>query len=254
MTISKTEAKARIRSVVMDCFRNHGWDDRDDFTLRVVDALFEMASEGRLNEGELFSRMATIRTNFFTTNSASRRMVASTLYSEAGRVVGDTMKGSLQELTLGQIFPEVNRARRKPQRSTEVLDIPERVIQDALRVILRNRRAAPIPNRDHDSSLEVADIEHFEMNVFGRKCSFAIVVKGYRSISGKKLTWEDVAHQITKAFRTKPGQIILVTAKEPVDGFVTQAREYGESVGNPNLVLLMLPEDLLRVLTANKIV
>jgi len=129
--------------------------------------------------------------------------------------------------------------------------LDERVIQNAIRDSLREKNATNPVERKHDSPLEVADHEHFSLRVKGAHLSFAGVVKGYKSVSGATVTWEDIAHQVMKAFqRTKPDHILLVLAKNPADSVVSEATEYGRSVGSVGLVIVCDPLNLARFLRA----
>ena len=84
--------------------------------------------------------------------------------------------------------------------------------------------------------------------------TFAAVVKGYKSIRGKSVTWEDIAHQIVKAYnRTNPDHILLVLAKNPSDSLISEFIQYGKSIGKPNLVILCEPVCLAMFLKARHI-
>jgi hypothetical protein len=165
-------------------------------------------------------------------------------------VVTPSPKPRLSHVVLTQIFPyleEVNIEEAK--RFVGRLDMPERIIQDTLRTALRERGATNITERRSDTALEVADLEDFSLKI-GQQCySFVSVVKGYNSLKRRHVRWEDVAHQITKAYQgTQPNHVLLVLAKDPVDNLVTQLVSYGISVGNRNLVILIDPINLARFL------
>ncbi len=57
-----------------------------------------------------------------------------------------------------------------------------------------------------------------------------------------------ISHQITKAYQTRPDYILLLSAREPVDGVITHMTDYGERVGNKNLIVLVPPMDLAKFL------
>ncbi len=107
--------------------------------------------------------------------------------------------------------------------------------------------------RGKDSPLEVVDLEHFEMKINGRGFGFTVVVKRYNSLSGK-VRWKDTSYQITKAYRTHPDYILVVSAREPVDGVVSEIKLYSKDVGNSNLVLFIPPLDVLKFLQWQKII
>ena len=135
------------------------------------------------------------------------------------------------------------------------INLPERIIQDELRDALRERGATNITERKSDSALEVADLEDFSLKIGKQWFSFTSVVKGYNSIQKRRVRWADIAHQVTKAYQgTKPDYILLVLAKDLVDGVISQFVEYGNTVGKRNLILLVDPINLLRFLRARKII
>lgn len=115
---------------------------------------------------------------------------------------------------------------RDVEEKAERLDVPENRIQEELRDALREKGAFPISRRKKDTVLEVADLEQFYLEVKGRRFSFSAIVKGYRSLP--KLNWESISHQITKAYQTRPNYILLLSAREPVDGVITLATNYGK--------------------------
>lgn len=131
--------------------------------------------------------------------------------------------------------------------------VPERLIQSALLDSLREKNATNPHERRRDTPLEVADLEHFTLPVKRRFSSFACVVKGFKSIPHLTVTWKDISHQITKAYQgTLPDYILLVLAKDPVDGLITALTNYAESVGSPNLIIMCDPINLARFLQARR--
>ena len=155
-------------------------------------------------------------------------------------------------LVFADIFPEIKKIKHVFDVGQK-LNIKEDIIQNALRDAVRDKGASPITKRGKDSSLEVADLEHFNMKIKYRSCSFAAVVKGYNSISGKKLSWEDVSHQIMKANRTEPDYILFLTAKDPKDSVISEIQTYCNQVHKPNLVVFVTPLELARFLIWRKI-
>ncbi len=102
--------------------------------------------------------------------------------------------------------------------------------------------------------MEVADLEHFYLEVKGVKFSFSAVVKGFRSLSATKMNWESISYQITKAYETRPDYILLLSAKEPVDGVITRMVDYGKSVGNRHLVIFAPPMDVAKLLKWRRVI
>jgi len=163
-------------------------------------------------------------------------------------------KKKQSNVTFEQIFPEVTEVDLLTAKTlVGSLDIKERIIQDALRDALREKGATNMVERKSDSSLEVADLEDFTLKIDGQSTSFASAVKGYRSIKGKKVSFEAIAHQIQKANLTKPDHILLVLAKPLKDGVITYLVKYGEDLGNRNLVIIVDPVNLARFLRARNI-
>jgi hypothetical protein len=70
----------------------------------------------------------------------------------------------------------------------------------------------------------------------------------------RKLNWESISHQMTKAYETKPNYILVLSAREPVDGVITQMMHYAESVGNKNLVIFAPPLDVAKFLRWRRVI
>jgi len=159
----------------------------------------------------------------------------------------------LRPLTFIDIFDETKKVGIDEAKRLvgELRTLDERTIQNAIRDSLREKNATNPTERRHESPLEVADHEHFSLRVKGVDTSFAGVVKGYKSVSGATITWEDIAHQVVKAFnRTKPEHVLVILAKNPADSVISEASEYGRSIGHPNLLILCDPINLVRFLKA----
>ncbi len=93
-------------------------------------------------------------------------------------------------------------------------DLPERKIQDTLVDSLREKNATNCRNREADTVLEVADLEHFSLKVKCRQSTFAAVVKA-RKGKKAKINFETISHQIVRAYnRTSPDYILLVVTTE----------------------------------------
>jgi hypothetical protein len=79
--------------------------------------------------------------------------------------------------------------------------------------------------------------------------------EGIQSVNHPKIGLGDISHQIMKAFNgTFPNYVLLVLAKQLVDGVITGLVRYGESVGNRDLVILADPIDLARFLSFYKVI
>jgi len=164
---------------------------------------------------------------------------------------------TLGPLSFLDVFDETNHVSvGDGKRYTEKLtSLDERVIQDAIRDSIREKNASNPVEREHDSSIEVADHEHFSLKVKGVNMSFVGVVKGYKSVRSATIRWQDVAHQVVKAFnRTGPNHVLLVLAKNPADTVISESVAYGKTVGNPGLVVICDPVNLSRFLKARNII
>jgi len=170
-------------------------------------------------------------------------------------VISEKPKIELPPFTPSQILPEIETVTiAEAKQLIAKINLPERIIQDELRDALREKGATNITERKSDTSLEVADLEDFSLKIGRKWYSFTSVVKGYNSLPKKLVRWEDIAHQVTKAYQgTKPDYILLVLAKDLVDGVISQFVEYGKTVGKRNLIILIEPINLARFLHARKI-
>jgi hypothetical protein len=204
------------------------------------------------NATEIANIVRTFPSPFFNLNRVDREAFINTLpIQEILEAIQNN--AALRPLTFVDVFDEtskvgINEAKKLVGRLST---IDERVIQNAIRNSLREKNATNPTERAHDSALEVADHEHFSLRVKGVDMSFAGVVKGYKSVGGATVTWKDIAHQVMKAFnRTKPDHVLLVLAKNPADSVVSEATEYGRSIGNVGLVIVCDPLTLARFLKA----
>ncbi len=238
-------AKSRIRSQLWDFVKRNGWSDQDDFTLRFAEKLFQAARNPSVENPELPALLSGMGTNFFIANKLSKHEFLQKLRKELWPRLLVGPGEATRVLSVAEIFPEISRIRESDARARlEELDVPERFVQDTLRRVLREKKASPIPDRKRDTAQEVADIEYFRIPIGGAEVSLAVVVKGFRSVSGRTVTWEAIAHQVMKAYRGRPDHILVVSAKDPSDGLLTHFQEYAESVGNPGLILFLSPLDL----------
>ncbi len=186
--------------------------------------------------------------------AANRNVITISPYDTRAILEKITPKHS-DPINLSDIFPKITTI--KDSNASVNMDKiigKEKWLQDNFRKILREEGSSPIPQRGKDSAHEVADVEIFNKEVKGKICSFALIVKGFKSFKRKKLTWKDIAHQVTKAYRGKPDYILVLSAKEPVDGLITKFREYAISVNNKNLIIFGPPLDCIRLLMSYKII
>lgn len=200
--------------------------------------------------------MKGFKTPFFELNHVEREVFARALPNT--EILAAVRKYStLKPLTFIDVFEETSKVKIAEGRSLlgRLEGLDERIIQNALRDSLREKNATNAVEREHDSSIEVADLEHFFLTIEGKWRSFAVVVKGYDSVAGKTINWEKIAHQVLKAYhRTRPNYILLVLAKNPADTVISESTEYGKSVGNISLVVLCDPLTLARFLKARSII
>jgi len=234
-------------------FQREQWTDLDDFSLRLTDELFDTAMAAGIKPEVVGKVVHRIRTNFFSANKMSKAQFAKKLQARVSDFEVIMHEISLP-LTTTDLFPEISKVQDSQVDEYLPLDVEERYLQDSLRRVLRAKRGTPISDRNKDTAQEVADIEHFRIEVKEKGVSLAVVVKGYRSVSHKTITWQDVSHQVTKAYqRTKPDYILLAIAKDPTDGVITSLKEYGQTTGKPDLVIVLPPRDFVRLLLSNRL-
>lgn len=175
---------------------------------------------------------------------------------EKTMVTAEVVKSQPILISPTQLLPDIEKTTiEEAKQLLPKLNVKERIIQDTLRTALRERGASRITERKSDTSLEIADLEDFSLEIGSKWLSFVSIVKGYASLKKKRVRWEDIAHQITKGYQgTVPNYVLLVLAKDPVDGLITQLINYGKTVGNRNLVILIDPLNLARFLHARKII
>ena len=251
MKQSTQQLKIKLLNIVLNYIYNRDWVNYDNFADHFVDKILEEFRNGNFDLKRVLNKS---NATFFRLNNITRDDFLSEEFSE--RLVDAWRKGissAFPILTFTDIFPEItsisdNEVLEKAQR----LDVPEERIQEELRNALREKGASPISRRGKDTALEVADLEHFYLKIKGRRFSFSAVVKGYRSLS--KLNWKSISHQITKAYQTRPNYILLLSAREPVDGVITHMTDYGERVGRKGLIIFVPPTDLAKFLRWRQVI
>ena len=163
----------------------------------------------------------------------------------------------ISPITFADVFSETNNVSIDEGKKlvSNLANVPEHTIQEALLDSLREKNATNCRGRTKDTVLEVADLEHFSLEVKSTPRTFAVVAKGYDSVKGKTTTWEDIAHQVIRAYnRTNPDHILIVLAKNPTDSVVSELVQYGKSVGNENLAVIADPLTVVRFLKARNLV
>lgn len=250
MNLLKNESKSRIQSCVLEFINNNCWKDLDDFSLRLTDHISKDSSQSKLSPETLLKTLKKIKTIFFVANKVSKPRFAALLYSDIGARLEEITVSDLSYIELPKIFPKIQSVTDKhAKRFIKMIEGDEKFLRDSLVEILRNQGATPIPLRGKDTAQEVADIELFRINLSGNFFKFAVVIKGFKSVKGKTLTWKDISHQVTRANqRGNPDYILLISAKEPSDGLITNLDEYSQSVGKPELMVLIPPLDLTKIL------
>ncbi len=245
MDNSKSLARNRLYSLISRHLWNRNWQDYDDFVETFAAKIVESFAVGEFDLDEIlkeasgaFLRLNNLRANVFLSDDLKGKIL---------RSWNESTDYSVPALTFGEIFPELAAIDDSEAEKIE-LGINEQVIQNALRKALRDKGGTPIPKRGKDSAVEVADIEDFVMQIKSRKFVFTGVVKGKGSLDSKKINLEAVAHQILKAYRTRPDYIILCSTTDPVDAFRSDVVDYCASVGNRNLVIFVPPLDLAKFL------
>jgi len=259
-----------IQDIILEYVLSNRWKDYEGYARNLSEAILIRKPETEL---DLIQHLKNFKHPFYYFNSINKKefinrfpkqQVIQRLSHIPDRyqnretviVITPPTTSKLSPVTFRDIFPEIERTKIEvAKQMIGKLDIPERLIQDVLRIALREKGATNITERKSDTSLEVADLEDFSLKIRRRWYSFVSVVKGYSSLKKQKVRWEDVAHQITKAYQgTEPNYVLLVLAKDPVDGLITQLVNYGESIGNRNLVILVDPVNLAMFLHARKII
>jgi hypothetical protein len=239
--------RIKLLNIILNHIGSHRWINYDNFAEQLVEGIIAGFQTGDYDLPMIFSKTPP---TFYRLNSIPKKLF---LTSDLIKKIENQLElEKTQTLNFESIFPEIKNITEN--EATELIDkikIPEEDIQNALRKALRLKGASPIPRRGKDSSLEIADIEHFRMTVMGRTLTFAAVVKGYRSIGSVRLSWKDIASQVTRAYSaTRPDYILLLTALEPKDSLITALTKYAQDVGNPNLIIFVPPMDLVKFLKA----
>jgi hypothetical protein len=247
--LSEPEGKAQLLSDILNTFHSNNWVDNDDFSVKLTSRI---VSEKAASENQIRAAFDSIRTNFFRENKIAKERVAKVLSNALGKDLPRYVYSSSDRMSIGEIFPEISgTSDRDAESRLPDFQKDEQTLQDNFREIFR-RKGASLPKRTRDSPQEVADIEQFVLKIAGRNVTFAVVVKGYKSIKKSKLRWEDIAYQITRARLADPDHILLISAKEPVDGLITNVEKYNIDISRPGCVIFIPPLDMTRILVSNQ--
>jgi hypothetical protein len=240
-----------VTNRVLNPILSRGWKDYDSFSSKLTRHIIKNDPHSKK---EIITAIKSFESPFFGLNKINADVII-------GVVPLDEILDLLSEyrevkpLTFSDIFPETLSVPIVEGKKTVAIlaSLPEDKIQETLVDSLREKNATNCRGRAKDTSLEVADLEHFSVNISGKATTFTSVVKGFKSVSGKTVTWEDIAHQVTKAYRTRPDHILVVLAKNPADSVISELVQYGASINKPNLVVLCDPLELSRFLKARGI-
>jgi len=266
----KSDELIAIQDIVLEYILSNGWKDYEGFARKLSETILRRRPK---TEQDLIQCIGRFTHPFYSFIGVSKKeflkrfpvqqviqrlsnMPKQPKTQETVVVIAPPPKPKPSHITFAQIFPEIEKMSiEEAKQLLGKLDMPERVIQNALRTALREKGATNIAERKSDTSLEVADLEDFSLKIGRQWYSFVSVVKGYDSLRKPRVRWEDVAHQVTKAYQgTQPNHVLLILAKNPVDGLITQLVSYGKTVGNRHLVILVEPIDLARFLHARQLI
>ncbi len=190
-----------------------GWTDYDNFSSKLSLCIVKAQPHSK---NELVAVVKSFSCPFFTLNKLERNKFIEILpVSEILGLLDRYVE--ISPITFQDVFPETNKVSvDEGKKLVAVLEnVPESTIQEALVDSLREKNATNCRSRGKDTVLEVADLEHFSLNVKGTPRSFSTVVKGHNSVSGKTITWENIAHQILKAYnRTNPDYVLSCIGQE----------------------------------------
>jgi len=244
-----------LQDEILEYIINHKWGDYENYGQNISKKILD--SNPR-NIDKLKDILEKYKTNFFEFNEIPKHIFLKYFpYETILKILSEIQytNEELPALKLEDIFSEIKDVNYKEaEKLTNLLDIPERQIQDLLRISLREKGATNMVQRKSDTSLEIADLEDFTLKIKGKDYSFTSVVKGYRSLKKKTATLAELMHQVVKANITNPDYILLVLAKPPVDGVISYLTRYGKDIGNRNLIILVDPVELARFLRCKKVI
>jgi hypothetical protein len=240
------QAKIKVLNVVLNHVLSHDWKDYDNFSDNFSEAIIENFEKENFDLDRILDK---VKGHFLKANHVNKTsFLAQSFKNDVTRAWHRAQKYSVPLCRFTDIFPEllsINYVDAKSKLSM-LAKVEERTIQTSLRDALREKGASPMPRREKESPVEIADIEPFSLKVNGREFIFTGVVKGHNSLS--KANPEKIMHQIIKAYLPHPDYVLLVTAKDPVDFLLTLIRQYSKDVGNSNLVIVVHPIEVVQFL------
>lgn len=240
-----------ITNRILNPILSRGWKDYDSYSSKLTRHIIKSNPHSKK---ELVKTIESFESPFLSLNKIDTNVIIAIVpLDEILDLLSDYRE--VESLTFSDIFQETLSITMAEGKKTiaKLAVLPESKIQETLVDSLREKNATNCRGRGKDTPLEVADLEHFSVHVSGKVLTFSCVVKGFKSVSGKTVTWKDIAHQVTKAYRTRPDHILVVLAKNPADGVISEMVQYGLSITNPNLVVLCDPLELSRFLKARDI-
>jgi hypothetical protein len=239
--------KIQLLNSILNYIYSRDWTNYDDFAQNLCDKLIEgIKSNGNL---DLAEAMEKVPSSFLGLNKVSKSDFIDGLGPKIDKVASNlSAEGPI--LGLADLIPEIDDVSEEEAASAvSKLNVDERILQDTLRKAFRSKGASPVPQRAKDSPLEIADIEFFSMRYRGNVITIAVVVKGFNSVTNTRLSWEDIAHQVVRAYvMGRPDYIVVASAKEPKDSVITYLRLYGMSVEKSNLIVFVPPIDLAKLM------
>jgi len=241
-----------VTNRVLNRIQSRYWKDYDNFSSKLSCHIIK--SDPR-SKNELIASIKSFESPFYSLNEINTDILVGILplddvldllskYREVG------------PLTFSDVFEETSLVTVEEGKKSVagLATLPEEKIQETLVDSLREKNATNCRSRGKDTVLEVADLEHFLVQVKGTPTTFSCVAKGSKSLGGT-INWEKIAHQVTKAYnRTHPQHVLVVLARNLADSVTSELVEYSKSVGNENLVVVCDPVELARFLKARKII
>jgi hypothetical protein len=240
-----------VTNRVLNPILSRGWKDYDSFSSKIARHIIKNDPHSKK---EIINAIKSFESPFFGLNKINVEVIIGVVpLNEILDLLSEYRE--IKPLTFSDIFQETLSVTIAEGKKIVVIlaVLPEDKIQETLVDSLREKNATNCRGRAKDTSLEVADLEHFSVNISGKATTFTSVVKGFKSVSGKTVTWEDIAHQVTKAYRTRPDHILVVLAKNPADSVISELIQYAVSINKPNLIVLCDPLELSRFLKARGI-
>ena len=258
-----------IQDLILDFILSNDWKDYEGFARKLSERILRQKPK---TEKDLLISVESLKHPFYSFNTINKSRFLQNLPQKLilerlkdipeekiifeKVVVTQKVKPTKIPMTCSKIFPELEKYSFEDGLNLiKNLNVPERLIQNTMRMALRERGATNMVERKSDTSLEVADLEDFSLKIDGKWHSFVSVIKGFDSLTKARVRWVDVIHQITKGYQgTHPDYVLLVLAKDTVDGLITQLVTYGETVGNRNLIILMDTVNLARFLRVRNVI